>query len=222
MHESWDWAGLHEESLRLLNLDLPVKEWAAEEGIAEEEIRERIAAASDARFNEKVTAIGPDIMRRVEKSLVLQMIDQAWRDHLAQLDMLRHGVNLRAYGQKQPLLEYQREAFEMFNQLLSGLRERVTGILSRVELRVAPPPEDLEPRAPQHVQEVKEQVQPMVGSIAPLPSAIDAQRMLPRVRPEQRDPNDPSTWGKVARNESCPCGSGKKYKHCHGTVEEVA
>jgi len=218
MHEAWDWPGLHEESLRLLNLDLPVKEWAAEEGIAEEEIRERITALSDAKFNEKATAIGPDIMRRVEKSLVLQMIDQGWRDHLAQLDMLRHSVNLRAYGQKQPLLEYQREAFDMFNQLLSGLRERVTGILSRVELRVAPPPEDLEPRAPQRVQEVHEQAP---SPIAPLPSAIDAQRMLPRVRPEERVTTDPSTWGKVARNESCPCGSGKKYKHCHGAVEEA-
>ncbi|MGE3332584.1 MAG: preprotein translocase subunit SecA [Rhodospirillaceae bacterium] len=222
MQESWDWAGLHEESLRLLNLDLPVKEWSTEEGVAEEEIRERITQLSDAKFADKVAAIGPDIMRRVEKSIVLQMIDQGWRDHLAQLDLLRHAVNLRAYGQKQPLLEYQREAFEMFNQLLSGLRERVAGILSRVELRVAPPPEDLEPRAPQRVQEIKEQVQPVVGSIAPLPSAIDAQRMLPRVQPDQRDPNDPSTWGKVARNEACPCGSGKKYKHCHGTVEEVA
>ncbi|MGE3475643.1 MAG: preprotein translocase subunit SecA [Rhodospirillaceae bacterium] len=222
MQESWDWAGLHEESLRLLSLDLPVKEWAVEEGVAEEEIRERINALSDAKINEKSAAIGPDIMRRVEKSIVLQMIDQGWRDHLAQLDMLRHAVNLRAYGQKQPLLEYQREAFDMFNQLLSSLRERVTGILSRVELRVAPPPEDLEPRAPQRVQEIKEQVQPVVGSIAPLPSAIDAQRMLPRVQPDQRDPSDPSTWGKVARNEACPCGSGKKYKHCHGTVEEVA
>ncbi|MCC6912768.1 MAG: preprotein translocase subunit SecA [Rhodospirillaceae bacterium] len=222
MQESWDLAGLHEESLRLLSLDLPVKEWATEEGVADEEIRERINAMSDAKINEKSAAIGPDIMRRVEKSIVLQMIDQGWRDHLAQLDMLRHAVNLRAYGQKQPLLEYQREAFDMFNQLLSSLRERVTGILSRVELRVAPPPEDLEPRAPQRVQEIKEQVQPVVGSIAPLPSAIDAQRMLPRVQPDQRNPSDPSTWGKVARNEACPCGSGKKYKHCHGTVEEVA
>ena len=221
MQEQWDWPGLHEEALRVLNLDLPVKEWAAEEGIAEEEIRERITQASDAKFNEKADAVGPDLMRRVEKSLVLQMIDQAWRDHLAQLDMLRHGVNLRAYGQKQPLLEYQREAFDMFNLLLTGLRERVTSILSRVELRTTPPPEDLEPRAPQG-HEVKEQVQPVVGSIAPLPSAIDAQRMLPRVRADQRDPSDPSSWGKVARNESCPCGSGKKYKHCHGTVEEVA
>ncbi|MGE4062270.1 MAG: preprotein translocase subunit SecA [Rhodospirillaceae bacterium] len=222
MQEAWDWSGLHEEALRLLGVDLPVKEWSTEEGIAEEEIRERITKLADDKFNTKAAAIGPDIMRRVEKSLILQMIDQGWRDHLAQLDMLRHSVNLRAYGQKQPLLEYQREAFQMFNELLSGLRERVTGILSRIELRVAPPPEDLEPRAPQRVQEIKEQVQPVVGSIAPLPSAIDAQRMLPRVRPEQRDPNDPSTWGKVARNEACPCGSGKKYKHCHGAVEEVA
>jgi len=220
MPEAWDWPGLHEEALRLLNLDLPVQEWQAEDGIAEEEIRERITALSDAKFNEKVTAISPDVMRRVEKSLVLQMIDQGWRDHLAQLDMLRHGVNLRAYGQKQPLLEYQREAFAMFNTLLSGLRERVTSILSRVELRVAPPPEDLEPRAPVGAREVKEQVQPLIGSAAPF--AQDAPRPQSRVRPDERNPNDPSSWGKVARNEACPCGSGKKYKHCHGGVEDAS
>src|SRR5439155_18516371 len=114
MREEWDVAGLHEEVLRLLDLDLPFKAWAEEEGIAEEEIRERVTQASDARVAERNAAVGGDTMRRVEKSLVLQMIDQGWRDHLAQLDMLRHGVNLRAYGQKQPLLEYQREAFGMF------------------------------------------------------------------------------------------------------------
>jgi preprotein translocase subunit SecA len=216
MHEEWDLPGLHEETLRLLSLDLPLKDWAQEEGIADEEIRDRITAAADARFNEKASSIGPETMRRVEKSLVLQMIDQGWRDHLAQLDMLRHGVNLRAYGQKQPLLEYQRESFNMFTEMLSGLRERVTSILSRIELRSEPAPEDLRPPAPIRGREVKEQINSGIGD------PLGDQLSLPRVAPESRNPNDPATWGKVARNEACPCGSGKKFKHCHGTVEEVA
>ena len=219
MHEQWDIPGLHEETLRILSLDLPLAEWAAEEGIADEEMRDRILAASNAKMKDKVESIGPDLMRRVEKSIVLQMIDQGWRDHLAQLDMLRHGVNLRAYGQKQPLLEYQREAFVMFNELMSGLRERVTAFLSRVELRSEPPPEDLQPQAPQLARASHETPRAQVGDAGVDPTA---QRALPRVAPEQRNPNDPATWGRVARNEACPCGSGKKFKHCHGTVEDAA
>ncbi len=217
MHEEWDLAGLHEETLRILNLDLPLKEWAQEEGIADEEIRERITQAADAKFAEKASTLGPETMRRVEKSLILQMIDQGWRDHLAQLDMLRHGVNLRAYGQKQPLLEYQRESFEMFTQLLSSLRERVTSILSRIEFRADPPPESLQPRAPIRGQEIHEHVNSGIGD-----AGLADQRALPRVSPESRNPNDPATWGRVARNEACPCGSGKKFKHCHGAAEQVA
>jgi len=219
MHEEWDIAGLHEETLRILSLDLPLKEWAAEEGIADEEIRERIQEASDAKMNAKVASIGADLMRRVEKSIVLQMIDQGWRDHLAQLDMLRHAVNLRAYGQKQPLLEYQREAFNMFTELMTGLRERVTIFLSRIEVRAEPPPEDLQPVGPQGARAFHEPPAQQIGSATP---PADTQRVAPRVAPEERNPNDPSTWGRVARNEACPCGSGKKYKHCHGSVEDAA
>ena len=219
MHEQWDIAGLHEETVRILSLDLPLAEWAAEEGIADEEMRERIQAASDAKLTAKTAEIGPELMRRVEKSIVLQMIDQGWRDHLAQLDMLRHSVNLRAYGQKQPLLEYQREAFNMFNDLMSGLRERVTAFLSRVELRPQTPPEDLEPQAPQRLRAIHETPAGQFGEDA---TAETARRAVSRVAPEERNPNDPATWGKVARNEACPCGSGKKFKHCHGAVEEVA
>ena len=217
MHEEWDLAGLHEETLRLVNLDLPLKDWAQEEGIADEEIRERIIQAADAKFAEKASSIGPETMRRVEKSLILQMIDQGWRDHLAQLDMLRHGVNLRAYGQKQPLLEYQRESFEMFTEMLAGLRERVTSILSRIELRAEPPPESLQPRAPIRGREIHEQVNSGIGD-----AGLADQRALPKVAPESRNPNDPATWGRVSRNEPCPCGSGKKFKHCHGAAEQVA
>ncbi len=217
MHEQWDIAGLHEETLRILSLDLPLKDWAEEEGIADEEIRERIQKASDAKMSEKEGNISPHIMRQVEKSIVLQMIDQGWRDHLAQLDMLRHGVNLRAYGQKQPLLEYQREAFVMFNDLMSSLRERVTIFLSRVELRNEPPPEDLQPQVPAGARAIHETPRPQIGA-----SEAARQQMMPRVAAEERNPNDPATWGRVSRNEACPCGSGKKFKHCHGNVEEVA
>ena len=221
MHEDWDLAGLHEETLRILGLDLPLKEWAAEEGIADEEIRDRITQAADAKFADKVVSFGDDLMRRVEKSLILQTIDQGWRDHLAQLDMLRHGVNLRAYGQKQPLLEYQREAFVMFNEMLSSLRERVTTMLSRIEIRSEPTPVDLRP-PPLQTREIKQELPPVVGGDGTTEADLAAQRGPSRVAPEQRDPNDPSTWGRVSRNEACPCGSGKKFKHCHGVEREVA
>jgi len=212
MPEEWNIAGLHEESLRILGLDLPFKEWAAEEGIADEEIRERITAAIDKRMADKEANFGADLMRRIEKSLLLQTIDHGWRDHLARLDYLRHGVNLRAYGQKQPLLEYQREAFVMFEEMLESLRERITSILSRVEVRAEPAPEDLAPKPRIKLDQAR--------GLNPAQPTRDfvASRAQGRQADEQRKPDDPSTWGKVARNETCPCGSGKKYKHCHGTV----
>ncbi|TAL01362.1 MAG: preprotein translocase subunit SecA [Rhodospirillaceae bacterium] len=213
MREEWDVAGLHEEILRILDLDLPFKDWSEEDGIAEEEIRDRVSAASNTHMAEKTMGVGADVMRRVEKSLVLQMIDQGWRDHLAQLDMLRHGVNLRAYGQKQPLLEYQREAFGMFQEMLSGLRERVTSILSRVVVRNEPSVTDLQPPPPRTTE-----IHAPSGDAAG-PADAPAQRQLAIVPPEQRIPNDPSSWGRVSRNEPCPCRSGKKFKHCHGVPD---
>ena len=218
MREEWDVAGLHEEALRILDLDLPFKDWANEEGIAEEEIRERMLHAADARAAQKDADFGADIMRRVEKSVVLQMIDQSWRDHLQQLDFLRQAVNLRAYGQKQPLLEYQREAFTMFQDLLTNLREKVSSILSRVQIQIQPSSEDLVP-PPRPMQAIG-------GPTAETRShavAMQEQRAaLSRVPEGARNPRDPATWGKVARNEPCPCGSGKKFKHCHGVADERA
>jgi preprotein translocase subunit SecA len=215
MHEEWDVAGLHEETLRLLDLDLPFKDWAQEEGIADEEIRDRITQASDASMDERTADAGEETMRQVEKSVVLQMIDQGWRDHLAQLDMLRHGVNLRAYGQKQPLLEYQREAFGLFQEMLAGLREKVTSILSRVVIRTQPVEEDLKPAPPKAAT-----APPLMAASEPQGAA--GPRSVPYVPPEHRNPNDPSSWGRVARNEPCPCGSGKKFKHCHGIHSRAA
>jgi preprotein translocase subunit SecA len=212
MPEEWNIQTLHEESLRILGLDLPFKEWAAEEGIADEEMRDRILNTINEKMDAKTANYGAELMRRVEKSLLLQTIDQGWRDHLARLDYLRHGVNLRAYGQKQPLLEYQREAYVMFEEMLESLRERITSILARIEIRTEPTTEQLEPKPALKPDQLR--------GLKPTPQTQEfvAARVVPRANPNERNPTDPGSWGKVSRNEACPCGSGKKYKHCHGTV----
>ncbi|WP_119461489.1 preprotein translocase subunit SecA [Rhodospirillaceae bacterium SYSU D60014] len=223
--EQWDVKGLHEECLRLFGLDLPVEDWSKEEGIAEEAIRERITQAADRKMAGKAANFGADFMRMAEKSLLLQLLDQAWKDHLHSLDHLRQGINLRAYGQRDPLNEYKREAFEMFEEMLSKLRETVTGVLSHIEIRSAPPPQ---PAAAQPAAARPAQAEPaLVGAGAteaemqgppsnPVrPPAAPAPR---RAATAALDPNDSKTWGKVSRNAACPCGSGKKYKHCHGKI----
>ncbi len=124
---------LHAECLRLLALDLPLAEWAKEEGISGDEVRERIIAAADRKMAEKAANCGPELMRMAEKSLLLQLLDQIWKDHLLSLDHLRQGINLRAYAQRDPLNEYKREAFELFEAMLANLRQHVTSVLSHVE-----------------------------------------------------------------------------------------
>src|SRR5439155_4579955 len=138
--EQWDVAGLHAECLRLLALDLPLAEWAKEEGIDRAEVEERIVAAADRKMAEKAANYGAELMRMAEKSLLLQLLDQTWKDHLLSLDHLRQGINLRAYAQRDPLNEYKREAFELFEAMLVNLRQQVTSVLSHVELRLDPPP----------------------------------------------------------------------------------
>jgi preprotein translocase subunit SecA len=162
----------------VLALDVPAADWFAEDGVAETEIEERLTGMSDRYMAEKAVRIGPETMRMAEKSLLLQVLDQQWKEHLLSLDQLRQGISLRAYAQKDPLNEYKREAFTMFESLLAGLRETVTMVLSHVEIR--------QPEAEEAAAE-----------------APAAQAMPQR---------------KVARNEPCPCGSGKKYKHCHGRL----
>ena len=136
--EQWNMHGLHAEVLRIFNLDLPLTEWAAEEGIADEEIRTRLLDISDRKMAEKAANYGADIMRMVEKSLLLQILDQVWKEHLLSLDHLRQGIGLRAYGQRDPLNEYKREAFALFEAMLDRLRERVIQVLAHIELRVDP------------------------------------------------------------------------------------
>jgi preprotein translocase subunit SecA len=210
--EQWDLPGLHEEVMRVLNLDLPIVEWGKEEGIADQEIKHRVVDAADRKMAAKAAEYGPDIMRMVEKSLLLQILDQAWKEHLLQLDHLRQGIGLRAYAQRDPLNEYKREAFNLFEQMLHDLRERVTSVLAHVELRVGPSEveESLTPRAPAEMHESRQD--PAFAEEAEAAGIAMPQRST------AIDPNDPATWGATPRNAPCPCGSGKKYKHCHGVA----
>jgi len=220
--EQWKVAELKDEVQRLFGLDLPVDQWAKEEGIADEEIRTRLNEATERLFAQKAAQYGPEVWRQVEKSVLMQLFDQGWKDHLLHLDHLRQGIGLRAYGQKDPLNEYKREAFNLFNDLLTGLREQVVALLATLQLRMDAPPM---PEMPQQMREVHED--PALASAMRDDPAFDpadpegggvATLHRPRPAKQALDVNDPSTWGKVARNAACPCGSGKKFKHCHGRV----
>ncbi|MGX9142731.1 preprotein translocase subunit SecA [Mesorhizobium sp. 128a] len=213
--EQWNVAGLKAEVAEFLNLDLPVEDWVKEEGIAEDDIRERLTEAADAAAKERAERFGPDVMSYVERSVVLQTLDHLWREHIVNLDHLRSVVGFRGYAQRDPLQEYKSEAFELFQALLGNLRQAVTAQLMRVELvrqaAEAPPPE-----APDmfgsHIDGTTGEDDFQGGETA----LLVRQESNAIVAPEDRDPNNQATWGKVGRNEACPCGSGKKYKHCHG------
>ena len=210
--EQWETDALADDLRRIRNLDLPVAEWGREEGIDETGIRERIEAAVDASMATRAANIGPELMRYVEKNMLLQTLDAVWKEHLLALDHLRQGIGLRAYGQRDPLNEYKSEAFGLFNAMLDELKERVTSSLSRVELGQAPEPaptpfsflnySDPAASAPYAGGDVMLEERPLIGTSNA--AAID--------------PADASTWNNTPRNASCPCGSGKKFKHCHGRV----
>ncbi len=202
--EQWDIPGLKTEVLASLNLDLPVDAWAKEDGIADEEMRERLLKAANDDYSARVERNGEDVMTYVEKQVLLQMLDHLWREHLVTLEHLRQVVGWRGLAQRDPLNEYKSEAFQLFDGLIDALREKVTSQLMRVEVRFEEPPAD---------------AQPALGQ-APFPASSMEQAAMfapaESVEASQRNPLDPSTWGRVGRNEACPCGSGKKFKHCHG------
>ena len=217
--EQWDVAGLKEDVVRSLNLDLPVEEWAKEEGIADEEIRERLVKASDESYAQRIEANSSDVMTYVEKQVLLQSLDHLWREHLVTLDHLRQVIGWRGYAQRDPLNEYKSEAFELFNNLVGHLREQVTGQLMRIEVVFQQPePAPLPPMFAQHLDpSTGENELPMPqDAFAGNPMLGLAVSAAATASGAARDPNDPSSWGRVGRNEPCPCGSGKKYKHCHG------
>jgi preprotein translocase subunit SecA len=217
--EQWDTPALHAECLRLLALDLPLAEWAKEEGITGDEVRERITAAADRKMAEKSANYGPDLMRMAEKSLLLQLLDQTWKDHLLSLDHLRQGINLRAYAQRDPLNEYKREAFELFEAMLANLRQHITSVLSHVELRVQPEP--VYAMAGGEPEEAMAEERATGTTGRPIPAPRTQRRTgsgngADRGGPRPAGPRAP--WAGTPRNAPCPCGSGKKFKHCHGRV----
>ena len=212
--EQWDVAGLKKGVLEQLNLDLPVDAWAAEEGIDEKDILERLRKAVDAAAADRAERFGPEIMTYVERSVLLQTLDHLWREHIVNLDHLRSVIGFRGYAQRDPLQEYKAEAFELFQALLANLRQTVTAQLMRVELvrQAADAPAPVPPSMEGHHIDGTTGEDDFNEAAGPMDAAVE---------PENRDPNDPSTWGRVARNEPCPCGSGKKYKHCHGAFEQA-
>jgi preprotein translocase subunit SecA len=229
--EQWNIDTLRMETQKVLGLDVPIDEWAREEGIADQEILERLTKASNRRMAEKVANYGRELMRMAEKSLLLQIVDQHWKEHLLALDHLRQGINLRAYAQRDPLNEYKREAFNLFEAMLGTLRQTVTGVLANIEVQAQATPEELEARmaADRRDQEMYE------GRTDPALAITDEERETLAARDGYEgqghrpllsnraaavvDPDNPATWGKVARNSTCPCGSGKKFKHCHGRLD---
>jgi preprotein translocase subunit SecA len=217
--EQWDVAGIKERIKEIFNLDLPVEQWAKEEGIADQEVQERIMRETDELAAARTARFTPEIMRQVEKAVLLQTLDHLWREHLVVLDHLRQVIGFRGYAQRDPLNEYKTESFELFQAMLNRLREVVTSQLMRVEVIQRPPPlapdDDFESLEATHVDPLTGENEMADGGSPPFP--------LPggrggRAAAAQLDPKNPATWGKIQRNAPCPCGSGKKYKHCHGRL----
>ncbi len=214
--EEWDAKGLREKLQELLDLDLPTDEWAEEEGIADEEIRERLIKAGDEEYAKRRAEIA-EFAPQIEKAVLLQTLDHLWREHLITLEHLSKVVGLRGYGQRDPLNEYKTEGFTLFEGMLVRLRELTTGQLMRVQLSDGNPDEYLDEELPEmagHHLDPFTGEDDMVEAGLAFATSLDAE---PRDMSEL-DPQNPATWGKVGRNQQCPCGSGKKYKHCHGAL----
>jgi preprotein translocase subunit SecA len=213
--EQWDAIGLQQEVEKIFAVGLPVVDWTKEEGIADEEVRERIMKAVENRAAERTANVGSDIMRHVEKSVLLQTLDHDWREHIIALDHLRQYVGLRGYGQRDPLNEYKSEAFALFEGLLSKLRSDVVRQLMHLQISVEQPPPPMDLSLPQMQAH---HIDPFTGEDDASPGVFSDQVRIARTYDGPVDPNDPSTWGKVQRNAPCPCGSGRKFKHCHGAL----
>ncbi|MGL4590610.1 MAG: preprotein translocase subunit SecA [Aestuariivirga sp.] len=211
--EQWDAAGLRERLREVIAIDYPVDEWAKEEGIADEEILERVTKAADDLYAGKREKYGPEIMGQVEKAVLLRTLDNLWRDHIITVDQLRQVIHLRGYGQRDPLNEYKTEGFTLFENMISKLRENTTAQVMRVEVQTRPaddmlPDEDELPMMEaHHIDALTGEDELAEGPLLTVTPGKTAGKM---------DPKKPDTWGKVSRNDPCPCGSGKKYKHCHG------
>ncbi|WP_341367700.1 preprotein translocase subunit SecA [Yoonia sp. BS5-3] len=205
--DQWDTEGLQTAVMETLGIDVPVKDWAAEEGVDDDDIRERLEDAADAFMAEKAEAFGETTMRSVEKQLLLQTIDTKWREHLLTLEHLRSVVGFRSYAQRDPLNEYKTEGFQLFERMLDGLRSDVTAKLSQIR-----------PMSQEEQERMIAQLRQQQAAAAAQVAAEQIAAPQPGQAREGFDENDPSTWGNPGRNDPCPCGSGKKFKHCHGRL----
>ena len=220
--EQWDIATMKEAMQNIFGLDLPLADWAAEEGIGETEFHERLIKAADEKTAQKAANFGPQILRQIERAVLLQTLDGLWREHLVTLEHLRQVIGLRGYGQRDPLNEYKNESFTLFEHMLTRLREGVTGQLMHVELarqEEAPPlePAELPPMEVHHFDPNTGEDEFALETANAGGNGRGAAKGARVKKVGGANPADPSTWGKVQRNALCPCGSGKKYKHCHGT-----
>jgi len=204
--DQWDSEGLQQQVREKLGMDLPVVEWTAEEGVDDEQIRERLVDASDAMMAEKAEAFGPETMRNIEKQVLLQTIDSKWREHLLTLEHLRSVVGFRGYAQRDPLNEYKNESFQLFENMLDSLRETVTQQLALVR------PISEEEQRQMLMQMAAQQAEMQKAAAGATAAAAPVEEPAPGFVED-----DPSTWGNPSRNDKCPCGSGKKFKHCHGS-----
>lgn len=226
--DQWEVEPLHDELVEKLGIDVPVTDWADEEGVDDDTIRERLEEAADELMEQKAKEFGPEAMASVEKQLLLQTVDTKWREHLVALEHLRSVVAFRGYAQRDPLNEYKNDAFQLFEGLLDGLRVEVSQKISRIR-----------PMSPEEQKALIAQIaqQQAAAQQATAQAAAPAQPARPAAAPaaaapaavatggsgftplvEGFDENDPSTWGSPGRNAPCPCGSGKKFKHCHGRL----
>jgi len=216
--EQWNAVGLRDELRANVAIDFPVEDWVKEEGIADEEIKERVVTTANTYYASKREKYGKDVMDQVEKAVLLQTLDRLWREHIVTVDYLRQVIHLRGYGQRDPLNEYKTEAFNLFSALLGNLKEAVTGQMMRIEVQtrkpgdLLPDEDELPDMEAHHVDLSSGEDDIGEGELtlaAPPPKA--------KAQVAKLNPKDPATWGKVGRNDACPCGSGKRYKHCHGS-----
>ncbi len=218
--DEWQKEELKQELYRITGFMLPITNWANEPEIDADKMQEKILDEVENRIAEKNANVPENIVRMVEKNVLMQVLDQLWKEHIASLDLMRHTIVLRAYGQKDPLNEYKKEAFNMFSVMLDNLREKVTFLICRTVIQTdALDALMIQENRAQNMQEIHETPESLVGR----PSAPNNYESDEKNEPFQYsraefDPKDPRTWGKVARNDLCPCGSGKKYKHCHGKI----
>ncbi|MCG4259978.1 preprotein translocase subunit SecA [Acetobacter senegalensis] len=213
--EQWDVDGLHAAVNKIFALDLPIAEWAKEDGMDAEQVAERISQAATQAHAARAANLGPDLMRFIEKQVLLTTYDAVWKEHLHALDQMRQGIGLRAYGQKDPLNEYKHEAFQLFTIMLEEMRERVVSLVARVEVA---PAGTVDPFADTAEVHANPEIPGFESEPGPGLSPGAAPEMAVPIGASAIMPDDPSSWGETPRNAPCLCGSGKKYKHCHGRL----